>query len=82
MLNETKQDDDMIQSGGLKSIYFGKDSQDRSFREMTLVSEIIMTRMSWPFENLGPEFPRQKELQVQRLLLGRKLVCRKKERLV
>lgn len=36
MLNETKQDDDMIQSGGLKSIYFGKDCQDSSFREMTL----------------------------------------------
>ena len=36
MLNETKEDDDMIQSGGLESIYFGKDCQDRSFREMTL----------------------------------------------
>lgn len=27
MLNRLKQDDDMIQSGGLKSIYFVKDSQ-------------------------------------------------------
>lgn len=59
MLNKIKQDDDIIQSGALEST-LARIVKIGLFGEMTL-SEITMTRLSWPCEDLGPELLREEE---------------------